>query len=278
MNRKTVKIFGIIGAIIMSLGVFMPWVWDFGDSTPGYLVWSGFAVLLLSIASIIILFVLKRKNKGPVLLFISIWALVLIILSLLIPNWIGVLDMGSSEISAALTFNKIGLGIFISLLGCVILLLSSILHFKVYNQIKGINYSGVIGGVMTIIGVFLPWFWFTVASSPLTSGSNGPEISSSFHTTCLIGISLGWIGILILLFGIISIIFSIVLKNKKRAYGLIGAGSGIIILITLVLPFIADNMMSVSFIEALSLQGFGIWVSLLGGILILLSGILRFRS
>ncbi len=120
------------------------------------------------------------------------------------------------------------------------------------------------GGIVAIVGAVLPW-WNVSASS------GGISLSVP-----ILGIF--WIGgILCLVFGILGLIFAML---KSPAFGLVTAVMGLLVVVIAAMygAFLPTGSVSAGQASASITPGFGYWISMLGGILLLAAGPLVFMD
>ncbi len=118
---------------------------------------------------------------------------------------------------------------------------------------------GIVGGILALVGTFLPWV----------------TLSSEIDSITASGILLFIVGIPVLIFGIIGLIL-VALPKRGTAIG--AFVMGILALIFVMLAFVLVSWLE-SLVSGTSIEityEYGMWVSLIGAILLMVGGIWSF--
>lgn len=118
---------------------------------------------------------------------------------------------------------------------------------------------GIIGGILALVGTFLPW----------------ATIESSVESISASGILLFIVGVPVLLFAIIGLIL-VALPKRGTAIG--AFVMGILALIFVLLAFVLVGVLEglVSGTDISITYDYGMWISLVGSILLMIGGIWAF--
>jgi hypothetical protein len=118
---------------------------------------------------------------------------------------------------------------------------------------------GIVGAILALVGTFLPW----------------ATISSDFESITASGIAIFFIGIPVLLFAIIGLIL---VAMPKRGTAIGGFVMGILCLIFMMLAFVVVSILE-GLVTGTNIEisyDYGLWVSLVGSILLMIGGIWAF--
>ena len=138
---------------------------------------------------------------------------------------------------------------------------------------------GIVGGVLALLGTVLPW----VSACASTIGIN---ICLSFSGLSIGGLAAAAGGlsvspiitlapILCLLFGIIGLVMMLM---KKPMMAMLGMVMGLLIFILALLWYMSASPIFISVAGVSIGPGFGIWITLIGGLLLLVGGFMGMKA
>lgn len=146
---------------------------------------------------------------------------------------------------------------------------------------------GAIGGVLGVIGVFMPWFSFSFMGQSLSSTGIGMlrVLENSQMMVEGPAVMLAYLGLLALIFSAVAIVSAVVLKEKKKAFGLIGSGALVvlfpvifIVALQMAATTLAQQSGGMLALSAMDFVGTGVYLTIVAGIVALVGGIMALKE
>lgn len=117
---------------------------------------------------------------------------------------------------------------------------------------------GLVGGLLVIVGTFLPW-------ANVTGGGVSEDVT---------GAMVPIFGLLVILFGVLGLVFAVI---PRPVFGILAMVFGILALVFLLIAYLGISLVSGISGGSVSLS-YGLYLALIGAILLIVGGPLAYRD
>lgn len=139
---------------------------------------------------------------------------------------------------------------------------------------------GILGGVLALVGTVMPWVNVCASALGISicvpfSGLGISGLAAQAGPSASVPALVGFAPLLVLLLGIVGLVFMLL---KKPMFAMLGMVMGLLVLLLCLLWYMQASPLFISVGGASIGAGFGVWLSLVGGLLLMVGGLLGMKA